>query len=220
LVTIAEDLGVGSGIAATAAASIPLWTAVFAGLSGHWPCRTEWTGIAVGFAGVGVLSLEGDIRTSALGALLIIVAPIFWSFGSVLSKRLELPGTWMATSGQLLAGGLTLLVLGPLRGERIAALPTAGSIAALVYLTVIGSIVAFSAYVYLLRELKPTAATSYAYVNPVVAVVLGVTIGGEVLTGPALVALPLILAGVGLIGLAQRGGVHTERVPAPVAERA
>ena len=86
------------------------------------------------------------------------------------------------------------------------------------YLTVIGSIVAFSAYVYLLRELKPTAATSYAYVNPIVAVVLGVTIGGEILTGPALIALPLILAGVGLIGLAQRAGVRTERLPAPAAE--
>lgn len=211
LVTVAEDLGVGSGIAATAAASIPLWAALFAGMFGYWPCRTEWLGIAVGFSGVAVLSLESDLRATAVGTALVIIAPILWSFGSILSKRLELPGIWMATAGQLLAGGLVLLVAGPLRGERIDHVPPAGSVLALVYLTVIGSIVAYTAYMYLLRELSPAAATSYAYVNPIVAVILGVAIGGETIGAPALVALPLILAGVGLIGLAQRGALRPRR---------
>jgi len=209
LVTVAEDLGVGSGIAATAAASIPLWAALFAGMFGLWPCRTEWVGITVGFTGVAVLSLESDLRATAVGTALVIVAPILWSFGSILSKRLDLPGIWMTTAGQLLAGGSVLLIAGPLRGERIDHLPPSGSVLALVYLTVVGSIVAYTAYMYLLRELSPTAATSYAYVNPVVAMVLGVAIGGEAIGAPAIAALPLILAGVGLIGLAQRGGLRT-----------
>ncbi len=220
LVTVAEDFGIGSGIAATAAASIPLWTALFSGLSGHWPCRTEWAGIAVGFGGVAVLSLESDLQTTAAGAVLVLVAPVLWSLGSILSKRVDLPGTWMATSGQLLAGGAVLLVVGPVLGERIAAVPSFSSVLALGYLTAIGSIVAYTAYMYLLRELSPTAATSYAYVNPIVAVVLGVTIGGEVIAGPAFVALPLILAGVGLIGVAQRGGIRLRRRSAAAREAA
>ncbi len=110
----------------------------------------------------------------------------------------------MATAAELLAGGVILLILGPLRGERIAAVPPIDAWLALAYLALFGSLVAFGSYVYLLRTVRPPLATSYAYVNPVVAVVLGITVGGEVISGPAFAALPLILSGVGLVGLAQR----------------
>lgn len=204
LVTIAEDLGVGSGVAATAVAVIPLWAALVSGLFGRWPVRMEWVGMIVGFAGVLVLAQEGEFGSNPAGLLLLVAAPVFWAIGSVWGSHLELPGPAMATATQLLVGGAALLVLGPIRGERIVAVPSPTAWLALLYLIVLGSIVAYTAYVFLLRTVRPALATSYAYANPVVAVALGVTLGAEVLTGPALIALPLILAGVGLTALAPR----------------
>ncbi|NHZ70709.1 MAG: drug/metabolite exporter YedA [Proteobacteria bacterium] len=204
LVTIAEDLGVGSGLAATAIAVMPLWAAVMSGLFGTWPRRLEWIGLAVGFAGAVVLAAEGDFQATRTGAVLMILAPLFWAFGSVWGKRLSVPSPAMTTAAQLLVGGVVLLVLGPLRGERMDGPPEAGAWLALAYLTIFGSVVAYSAYIYLLKEVRPALATSYAYVNPVVAVVLGTTLGGEILTGPAYLALPMILAGVAFVTLGSR----------------
>jgi drug/metabolite transporter (DMT)-like permease len=202
LVTIAEDVGIGSGVAATAVAVIPLWAALISGLFGRWPTRLEWVGLVIGLTGVIVLAREGDLASNPVGVILVMVAPIFWAIGSVWGSHVELPRPAMATAAQLLAGGAALLVLGPLRGERIAEMPPAGAWLALGYLILFGSIVAYTAYVYLLRTVRPALATSYAYVNPIVAVGLGVTLGAEVLTGPAFVALPLILAGVAIVALA------------------
>lgn len=216
LVTIAESLGVGSGVAATAVAVMPLWAALVSGVFGRWPRSMEWLGLIVGFAGVLVLAQEGDFRASGLGMALVIVAPMLWGFGSVWGSRIDLPSPLMATATELLAGGVVLLVLGPLRGERVVEMPPASAWLALAYLTVFGSIVAYSAYVYLIRTVRPAVATSYAYVNPVVAVVLGVTLGAEALTGPAFVALPLILAGVGLVTAAQRGAGRHASEPEPL----
>lgn len=204
LVTIAEDLGVGSGLAATAIAVMPLWAALWSGLFGTWPRRLEWAGLAVGFAGVALLAQEGDFEATIGGMVLVLLAPMFWSLGSVWGRRLDLPSVWMATAGQLLAGGVILSILGPLRGERITEMPPLGAWLALAYLIVMGSLIAYTAYIYLLHTVSAPLATSYAYVNPIVAVMLGLTLGNEVLTGPAFVALPLILSGVGLVALAQR----------------
>jgi drug/metabolite transporter (DMT)-like permease len=238
LVTIAEDVGVGSGVVATAVAVIPLWAALVSGLFGRWPARLEWIGLVVGLAGVIVLAQEGDFTSNPIGMILVLVAPISWAIGSVWGSRLDLPRPAMATATQLLTGGAALLVLGPLRGERISEMPPVGAWLALGYLIVFGSIVAYTAYVYLLRTVRPALATSYAYVNPVVAVALGVTFGAEVLTGPAFVALPLILAGVGIVALAPlrarrdrkslrlpelhiaSGGRHPTRYQAPSPEPA
>ena len=199
LVTVAEDNGVGSGVAATAVAAVPLWAAVFGGVFGGWPSRLEWIGLLIGFAGVIVLAGEGDLQSSPLGLSLVVISPVFWAFGSVWSKRLDLPSPLMAAATQMLAGGAMLAVLGLARGERIVAAPPSDAILALLYLSLVGSIVGFGAYVYLLDTVRPSIATSYAYVNPVVAVVLGITIGNERLTGAAWVALPLIVIGVVLV---------------------
>jgi drug/metabolite transporter (DMT)-like permease len=215
LVTVAEDLGVGSGIAATAVAIIPVWAAITSGLFGSWPNRLEWLGLGVGLAGVLVLAQEGDFQASALGMALVIISPMLWAFGSVWGPRLDLPRPAMATAAELLAGGAMLMVLGPLLGERIEGPPTVGALLALLYLTVLGSIVAYSAYVYLLGHTRPALATSYAYVNPAVAVLLAMTLGAEVVTGPVFVALPLILAGVAIVAVAQR-----RRGPSETAEAA
>ncbi|MCI0678760.1 MAG: EamA family transporter, partial [Actinobacteria bacterium] len=88
LVTLAEHHGVGSAVAATAVAIIPVWAALIAGAYGNWPRRTEWVGLAVGLAGVLILAAEGDFRSSPLGMLMVVVAPMIWAFGSVWSTKL------------------------------------------------------------------------------------------------------------------------------------
>jgi len=218
LVVLAEDFGVGSGIVATAIAVMPLWAALFGWLYGLRPRRLEWLGLVVGFLGAALLAREGDFQAAPAGLVLMIIAPMSWAFGSVWGSRRDLPDGPIGSAGQLLAGGAVLVALGLVRGERITTMPGAVPWVAFAYLVVFGSIVAYSAYVFLLGEVRPALATSYAYVNPVVAVLLGVTIGGEILTGPAFVALPLVIAGVALVGAGQRRAQPP--APLPVAEGA
>jgi drug/metabolite transporter (DMT)-like permease len=215
LVTIAESLGVGSGVAATAVAMIPVWAALISGMFGRWPGRREWIGLGIGLIGVLVLAQEGDFQASPIGMALILVSPIIWAFGSVWGSRLELPGSMATTVIELLTAGLLLTFLGALLGERVTEPPPAAAWAALVYLATMGSIVAFTAYIYLIKTVRPALATSYAYVNPVVAVVLGLTLGGELMTGPVFIALPLILAGVALVATANPGGGERSTRPLP-----
>jgi drug/metabolite transporter (DMT)-like permease len=211
LVTVAESLGVGSGVAATAVAVIPVWAALIGGLFGDWPRRREWIGLAIGLAGVLVLAQEGDFRASPGGMALIIISPMIWAFGSVWGTRLDLPDSSTTTTIELLTAGITMSILGPLLGERIDQAPPVEAWAALGYLAVIGSIVAFSAYIYLLKNVRPSLSTSYAYVNPMVAVLLGLSLGGEVITGPAFIALPLILSGVAIVATASRKGQSADQ---------
>jgi len=199
LVTFAEDLGVGSGITATAVAMVPVWAAFVSGLFGQWPNRTEWIGIAVGLAGVALLAGEGDFKAAPLGLALVVISPILWSFGSVWSSHTDLPRGLMSAAIEMLGGGVVLGMVGLALGESITAMPSLKSWLALAWLIVPGSLIAFSAYIYLLRTVRPALATSYAYVNPVFAVILGVTLGQEHLTGQVWIALPVILASVALI---------------------
>lgn len=219
LVTIAEDYGVGSGVVATAAAAIPVWAALASGIFGQWPVGREWAGLGVGLLGVVVLLGEGDFRISAAGMALVIAGPMFWAFGSVWGKLLEMPKGLMAPAAQLLVAGVLMLVASPIMGERITEVPGAVAWFALAYLIVMGSIVAYTAYVYLLETVRPVLATSYAYVNPAVAVFLGLTLGAELITGPIFVALPLILAGVALIATASRTAERSDtRTTAKLSE--
>jgi drug/metabolite transporter (DMT)-like permease len=199
LVAIAEQVGVGSGLTATAVAVMPVWAALWSGLFGRWPTGIEWAGLAIGLVGVVILSGEGDFAGNAAGVTLVIVSPILWSFGSVWSGRVPMPQGMMSAAAQMLAASPVLLLGGFVRGERFDHAPSMSGWLALVYLTLIGSVVAYSAYIYLLQTVRPALATSYAYVNPLVAVGLGITLGGEVLSGEAYIALPLILGGVGLV---------------------
>ena len=205
LVTLAEDGGVGSGLVASAVAVMPLWAALWSGLFGAWPNRLEWAGLAVGLTGVAMLSQEGDFQASPLGTVLMVLSPILWAFGSVISSRLAMPKGLMASAAQMIGGGLAMTLVGWVRGETIATMPGLGPWLALAYLTVFGSLLGYTAYAYLLATTRPAVATSYAYVNPVVAVALGLTLGGEVIGAWAIAGLPVILLGVALVGLAQRG---------------
>lgn len=207
-VAVAEDLGVGSGIVASAVAVMPLWAALWSGLFGRWPTRLEWIGLVIGFAGVALLSQEGDFRASTPGLILMILSPLLWAFGSILAGRVRLPGGLMTAATQMLTGGVATLALALVLGERITEPPSTTAWVALVYLIIAGSLLGYTAYAYLLATVRPALATSYAYVNPVVAVILGVTIGGEVIGVWTLAGLPFILVGVALVLLAQRSAAR------------
>lgn len=202
LVCYAEQ-SVASGLAAVAVASMPLFAALFGGLYGHWPRRMEWLGLGVGFAGVVLLNFGGGMAGAPLGALALVVAAASWAFGSVWSRRRDMPPAAMNTAAQMLTGGAILFVGALLAGERLQAVPAAGATLALAYLGVAGSLVGFTAYLYLLNTVRPALATSYAYVNPPIAVLFGALLGGEAVHALDLVAMTVILGGVGLIALAR-----------------
>lgn len=199
LVTLAEDAGIGSAVAATAVAVTPVWVALAAGLFGSWPGRREWVGLVVGLAGVFALAREGDFQASPLGLALIIVAPMIWAYASVWGTKLDLPDPLASTSIQLLAAGVAMTTFGFAIGERVTSSPSTTAWLAMLYLAIMGSLVAFTAFVYLMNTVRPALATSYAYVNPIVAVILGLSLGGEILTGAVFVALPLILISVAMV---------------------
>jgi len=202
LVCFAEER-VSSGIAAVAVASMPLFAALFTGMYGQWPNRRESIGLAVGFAGVIVLNLGSSLSGSRIGALALLVAAACWAFGSAWSRRREMPRGPMNTAAQMLCASLALLAFGFLSGEHLPTHPTTRATLALVYLGVFGSIVAFSAYLYVLKHARPALATSYAYVNPPVAVLLGILLAGEHLGPFDLAGMAVILLGVMVITLGQ-----------------
>lgn len=192
---------VSSGLAALALGAIPLWAALFSGLFGRWPRRIEWFGLGLGFFGLVLLNLENGLHANPLGAIVLFIAPIGWAFGSILSQHLPSPKGLMASASQMLAGGVLLFIVGFASGEHITSMPGPGPWAAMAYLIIGGSLIAFSAYGYLLSHVRPALATSYAYVNPLVAVGLGVTLAGEQITTIGLLAMLTILSGVGLVSL-------------------
>lgn len=197
LVAVAERT-VDSGVAATVVATMPLWMAAIGAAFGERITRRDWLGLAIGFAGVAVLNRAGTLALGSIDALAIVIAPIAWAVGSVWSRRLSLPPKLMGTAAQMLCGGVILLLLAAVSGERLSEAPSAGALAALAYLVVFGSLIAFSAYGYLLRNTRSTLASSYAYVNPVVALAIGSLLGNEPFTTHKLVACALTVIGVAI----------------------
>ncbi|WP_312936158.1 drug/metabolite exporter YedA [Pseudomonas sp.] len=214
-VTLAEHAGVASGVAALAIATVPLFTLLFGLWFGHRNSRLEWAGIFLGLAGIGLLNLGSNLQASPFGALLILFAAAAWAFGSVWSKRLPLPQGAMAAACEMLLGGAILLIGSALSGERMTHMPSAAGWGALAYLVLFGSILAFSAYMYLLKHVRPAAATSYAYVNPAVAVLLGIAFAGEQVGAEECLAMAVIISAVVLIGVPQ-----WRKAPPPVAPTA
>jgi drug/metabolite transporter (DMT)-like permease len=190
---------VSSSFAAMVVASMPLWAAAIGLAYGTKPTRPELVGLAVGFAGVVVLNFGQPVSGDPIAFVAVFSSPIMWAWGSVLSRRLVMPKGAMASAAQMIAGGLVLVVVGLATGEHLTGAPSTRSIAAVAYLIVFGSLVAFSAYGYLLQNTRPAIATSYAYVNPIVAILLGVLFGNEVFTARGAVATLLTLGGVFLI---------------------
>lgn len=202
LVNLAETQ-VGSGLAAIAVASMPLFAGLFAMLRGRHPSRIEWVGLVVGFLGVVWLNAGSELRSSTLGLVCLIIAPIAWAWGSMWSRDQDLPEPFMSASGQMLMGSLWMLFAALLHREHFTAVPSLSSTLAMLYLVVAGSIFGFTAYIWLLHHVRPALATSYAYVNPPLAVVFGVLLGGEHFTIQAVGAMAVILVGVVVITLAK-----------------
>ncbi len=200
LVCFAEQT-VASGLAAIAIASMPLFAATFGAIYRDWPSGLEWLGLTIGFGGVILLNVGSGMGGSPTGAIALVVAAIAWAFGSVWSRRRDMPPASMNTAAQMLSGGIALSVVSLLQGERLHGLPSISASLAMLYLIVFGSLVAFTAYLYLLRHVRAVLATSYAYVNPPVAVLLGVLFLGEAANTGDLLAMAVILAGVGMITL-------------------
>ncbi|MET3009871.1 drug/metabolite exporter YedA [Stenotrophomonas koreensis] len=195
---------VSSGLAAVAVASVPLWMALFTLIRGQRVSGREWLGIAIGFAGIVWLNAGSSLTASPLALGLLLLAPLGWAFGSIWSRGRDLPSPFMTAAGQMLCGGVLLMLVGFASGEHWNTPPPVSGLLAVSYLCVFGSIIAFTAYVWLLHNVRPVLAGSYAYVNPVIAVALGASLAGERFSRSEFGAMAVILAGVVVITLAQR----------------
>ncbi|HEY6279654.1 MAG TPA: EamA family transporter [Streptosporangiaceae bacterium] len=216
-VAFAEQV-IPSGLAALLVAEVPLWLVCLRLLARDTPRRTTMVGTALGFAGIAILALPGShpAGTPVWGVLVIIGATICWSSGSFASPRLPMPSNpFVATVYEMLASGVVLIAAGAVSGEfgrvRLSAMPPHAWIA-LVYLVLFGSLLAFSAYVWLLGNAPLSLTATYAYVNPVVAVLLGALILGEQVTWPILIGGAVVVVGVSLVASAERP--RRDRTPA------
>ncbi|EFJ6001248.1 TPA: drug/metabolite exporter YedA [Escherichia coli] len=201
MVTVAEHQNVPSGIAAVVVATVPLFTLCFSRLFGIKTRKLEWVGIAIGLAGIIMLNSGGNLSGNPWGAILILIGSISWAFGSVYGSRITLPVGMMAGAIEMLAAGVVLMIASMIAGEKLTALPSLSGFLAVGYLALFGSIIAINAYMYLIRNVNPALATSYAYVNPVVAVLLGTGLGGETLSKIEWLALGVIVFAVVLVTL-------------------
>jgi drug/metabolite transporter (DMT)-like permease len=203
LVMLAQRLGIGSGLMATVVTTMPMWLALWTRWGGEKVPLTSWIGLVLGAGGALLLALEGDFSTTLLGTLCAFGAPLAWSLGSYASRRLALPAPAMASGAQWLLGGLmgtvAALVLEPAtHGFSLSQVSLASALAWL-YLLVAGTLITLNAYLWLLKNTTAALAGSYSFVNPVVALAVGVGLGGERLTGWVFVALPLIGLALALI---------------------
>ena len=206
MVAVAQQR-IDTGVAALIVATIPLWFALFDFVLGRRIRPQAVLGVVIGFVGIALLVRPGgDI--DLFGAFICLLAPISWAIGSLYARNAPLPSSLLLGSGmEMLAGGALLAVIGFATGERVDFAEVSGrSWAALAFLVVFGSIVAYSSYVWLLTVAPTELVGTYAYVNPVIAVALGAVFLGEAITAWVLLAGAAIVASVVLIVRAQSAG--------------
>ncbi|WP_306327118.1 EamA family transporter [Streptomyces venezuelae] len=210
LVVLAET-GIPSGLAALLISVVPAWVVILKAATGQRPTAGGLAGVFLGLVGLAVLTLpgiSGDVKVG--GVVLVVVATLLWSVGSFSSSRLPMPGNpFTASAYEMIAGGLAGLTVGLVRGEQHGLDLTAvsgRSWAALGYLVVFGSLIAFTAYAWLLQAAPLSLVATYAYVNPVVAVALGALVLGEALSWPIVLGGAIVVGGVCLIVSTERRG--------------
>jgi drug/metabolite transporter (DMT)-like permease len=219
-----------SGLAALFVATVALWMVLleFLRKNGTRPTRLSILGLLLGFGGVAVLvgpaALTNARDLDVLAALVLIGASLSWAAGSIYSRVLARPASASLGSGmQMLAGGVVLAIVGVSSGELrqvdVAAVTTRSALS-LGYLIVFGSLVGFTAYAWLLRVCTPAAVATYAYVNPMVAMLLGWLIAGEQFGPRMIVAAAIILSGVALINRASARPAPAHGRPKPAPDRA
>lgn len=223
-VTMAERT-VPSGVAALLVAMVPMWMVLLEWLrpGGTRPYGRTIAGLVIGFAGivllVGPAGLVGGDSVDPVGAGFVMVGCLAWAAGSIWSRRVALPkSALLATGMEMTWGGVWLLLAGTVAGEWGSVDPsgfTTRSVLAFAYLVIFGSLVGFTAYIWLLGVSTPARVSTYAYVNPIVAVLLGWALLGEPLNARVLGAAAIIVAAVAVITM----GKGSQPAPAPAAER-
>lgn len=202
-VTVAEQRGLPSGLAALIVAAVPLWVVLLRVLARDRPSRQTLVGVAVGFLGIAVLlrpdSHHGEAGLSS--SLIVLGSSLLWSIGSFLSGRVDLPtDPLLGSVSQMVGGALALALVGlALRERFVWDQVQTSSVVAVVYLVVFGSVVAFTAYSWLLRVAPVSKVSTYAYVNPVVAVALGAVFVGETLSASSFAGGALTLVAVAIV---------------------
>ena len=218
-----------SGLAALLVATVPVWMVTLEWLRGGLrPTRGVVAGLMLGMAGLALLIGPGEFAggrgVDTLGAIVLVAASLSWATGSIYSRSAPLPKSPILTTGmEMLAGGVLLTLLGLATGELgrldVAAASTKSWLA-LLYLVLFGSLIGFTAYIWLLKVSTPAKASTYAYVNPVVAVLLGWLFANEPLSVRTLLAAAVIIAGVALITLTKKpAAAETPRADQPTVER-
>jgi drug/metabolite transporter (DMT)-like permease len=216
---------VASGATAVLVATVSLWMVLVPWMrpGGKRPRISELAGVVMGLAGVALLAApheDGTSASSLFGVLVLVCGSLAWAIGSFVSREVDISNSAPQASGmQMLCGGVTLAIAALVSGDVQRFDPGSVSLTsalALLYLVVFGSVIAFSSYMWLLGATTPAKAGTYAYVNPVVAVLLGVLIAGEPLTMREVMAMIVILGAVGVVAWARTMGSK----PAMAAQRA
>src|SRR3954451_6124214 len=201
LVVLAEQ-DIASGLAALVVAAVPLWIVLLRFGTGDRPATATIAAVLVGFGGIALLLAPGGGSTRVLGIVTVLCASLLWSIGSFGAPRLHLPADpFVTTVYEMVAGGVLMLAVAAARGEfgRFHPGDVSGkSAAAWVYLVLAGSVLAFTAYVWLLQNAPISLVATYAYVNPAVAVLLGALLLGEDVTWPILVGGAVVIASVAI----------------------
>lgn len=227
-VTLAEQY-VPSGLAALLVATVPIYIALLSWLFGisKRPGTITWLGLAGGFVGVGVLigpalhfSSTGESPHAWIGMTILLCSSLIWSAGSLYSRMAKHSASpFLAAGQQMLCGGTLLILAGLVKGElhhldfrQI----TAQSWGAFVYLVLIGGIIGYVSYAWLLRHCEPAKVATYAYINPIVAVILGTAFAGETLTLRTILGAGLIIGSVAVVIMAQQMTTRISAVPAVI----
>jgi drug/metabolite transporter (DMT)-like permease len=215
-----------SGLAALLCATLPLWTVLLARMDrseGKLGIRA-WAGLLLGFAGVALLIGPSALgrRLDLLAAGAVLSSALLWAVGTSYTRAVRMPtSTVLSAAMQMVSGGAMLLIIGVLTGEaaqiQVAAI-TLRSLLSLAYLIVFGSIIAFTVYIWLLTVSPPSRISTYAYVNPVVAVLLGWAVAGEALGVRTLAATAIILAGVALVSTRRKQPSDVRQVVITIEE--
>ena len=218
-VVLAEDQGLPSGLAALLVASVPLWVVLLRALGRDRPAARTLAGVAIGFVGLAVL-LGPGARPDHVGvgpAAIVLLSSFLWSVGSYLATRIELPREPLVASvAEMVGGAIGLVVVGLLRSERLDVdAVELSSVIALAYLVLFGSVVAFTAYSWLLGVAPVSKVSTYAYVNPVVAVVLGAVFVGERITATSVAGGLLTVIAVAVVVSEEGRRRRTEQLAVP-----
>jgi drug/metabolite transporter (DMT)-like permease len=213
----AAERSLSSSAASVLAATMPLWMTIFGRLLGERVTGREMVGVALGFVGVAVMNLGSELRASPAGAIMVLCAALGWALGALASRRLPNPPGIMRVGAQMLGGGVMMALISLGLGERLHAMPSTRSLLAALYLFVFGSLIGFSAFSYLLKHTRAAIASSYAYVNPVIGVLLGVFVAGESFSLASGVGAVIIVASIVMVGLARAAAAPSAREPAPAS---